>query len=117
MITLTLPWPPSTNHYYRHVGWRTLISVEGRQYRKRVESLLLLSRARRMTGSLAVEIDAHPPDRRPRDLDNLFKCVLDSLQHGGLYANDAQIEDLHIKRRGVVPHGNLVVRITEVIGA
>jgi hypothetical protein len=31
-MKLTLPYPPSVNHYYRRVGPRTLISREGREY-------------------------------------------------------------------------------------
>ncbi len=29
-MPLTLPYPPSVNHYWRRVGLRTLISREGR---------------------------------------------------------------------------------------
>lgn len=115
MITLTLPWPPSVNHYYRHVGPRTLISRAGRAYRRRVVRSVYGRQP--MNGPLAVEIDAHPPDRRRRDTDNLLKGVLDALQHAGLYGDDSQIEDLHIRRRGVVHEGRLVVRIMEASAA
>ena len=30
-LELELPWPPSVNHYYRHVGPRVLISRDGRK--------------------------------------------------------------------------------------
>jgi len=33
---LVLPWPPSANRYWRHVGPRVLISREGRIYRRNV---------------------------------------------------------------------------------
>lgn len=68
MIRLELPWPPSVNHYYRRVGNATLISKEGRRYRKRVASDVLLARSPRVEGRLSVRIVASPPDQRRRDL-------------------------------------------------
>lgn len=46
MITLTLPFPPSLNGYYRHLSkgplaGRTLISERGREYRKQVSAALM----------------------------------------------------------------------------
>jgi crossover junction endodeoxyribonuclease RusA len=37
-VTIKLPWPPSDNHYYRHVGPKVLISRDGRAYRARVHA-------------------------------------------------------------------------------
>ncbi len=116
MITLTLPWPPSVNHYWRMWRGRMLISLEGREYRKRVLVTLRLAGVEPMSGPLAVEIDAFPPDRRRRDTDNLLKAALDALQHAGVYDDDSQIEDLHIRRRGI-DGGRLVVRIAEAVPA
>ncbi len=56
-------------------------------------------------------MDAFPPDRRRRDLDNLLKSVLDALEHAGVYADDSQIDLLVTKRREVVPNGRLLVRV------
>ena len=104
MLRLTLPWPPSVNHYWmRTRHGRPYISARGTVYRGAV---ILLCRAEmrqqqieRMTGRLRVEIIAHPPDRRKRDLDNVLKSLLDSLQHAGVYEDDTQIDDLRIVRR------------------
>ena len=35
-MILSLPWPPSVNVYWRHVGAKVLISAEGRAYAKSV---------------------------------------------------------------------------------
>jgi len=112
-ITLTLPYPPSVNHYWRRVGARTLISREGRRYRARVTSMLAPRRAEPLRGSLHVHVAVHPPDQRRRDLDNAMKALLDSLAHGGVYEDDGQIDRLDIQRCAVVPDGKVVVRITE----
>ena len=93
MLEFELPWPPSVNHYYRHVGHRTLISREGRAYRQKVCSMLR-GGGPMLEGPIKMTIDAYPPDRRRRDLDNILKCILDSLQHAQVYRDDSQIKDL-----------------------
>jgi crossover junction endodeoxyribonuclease RusA len=112
LLVLELPWPPSVNKYWRQFEGRAIISREGRAYRKQVETLLLLGKLQPLTGRLVVEIMAYPPDNRQRDLDNILKAGLDSMQHGGAYINDGQIDDLRIIR-GPVDEGRIVVRIRE----
>ena len=73
-VVITLPYPPSVNHYWRRVGPRTLISREGRAFRKDVCALLALGgnngiRKPPAGGRIALCMDAFPPDRRRRDLD------------------------------------------------
>ena len=111
MLELTLPFPPSVNHYWRHVGPRTLISREGRRFRRRVCAQLADSGLRRLSGPLQIEIEVYPPDRRRRDIDNVQKALLDALQHGGLYEDDSQIVKLDIERRDCVARGRTIVRI------
>lgn len=110
-LALELPFPPSVNHYWRRVGFRTLISREGRRFRERVVAILVASHIQPLTGRLAVELDLYPPDHRRRDLDNLPKAVLDALQHGGAYLDDSQIIRLTLQKLAPVPHGKTIVRI------
>lgn len=115
-MTLTLPYPPSVNHYWRRVGPRTLISREGRTFRKNVCALLASGsgngpRKPPAGGRVALAMDAFPPDRRRRDLDNIQKPVLDALEHAGVYEDDSQIDLLLTRRGGVVPNGRLEVEV------
>jgi crossover junction endodeoxyribonuclease RusA len=71
--------------------------------------VLIQRGAKHYAGRLAVEIEAHVPDKRKRDLDNLFKAVLDSLTHAGVWADDSQIDALRIVRKPV--GGMIKVRI------
>ena len=97
MIELTLPWPPSVNHYWRMWQNRMVISAEGRKYRKAVADQVLIQRgARHLTGKVKVTIEAWRPDNRKRDLDNLLKAVLDGLKNAGVYEDDSLIVDLRI---------------------
>jgi crossover junction endodeoxyribonuclease RusA len=108
-----LPYPPSVNHYWRRVGFRTLISRGGRRYRRDVVALLAAGRAAPLHGRLELVVHVFPPDDRRRDLDNLQKALCDALQHAGVYADDSQIDRLDVHRGPVVPGGKVVVQITE----
>jgi crossover junction endodeoxyribonuclease RusA len=110
---MTLPYPPSVNHYWRRVGPRTLISREGRTFRKNVCALLGGGGPRKPPsgGRIALAMDAFPPDRRRRDLDNIQKPVLDALERAGIYEDDSQIDLLLTRRREVVPSGRLQVDV------
>ena len=114
-MPLTLPYPPSVNHYWRRVGLHTLISREGRTFRRNVCALLGGGGMRRppSSGRIALAMDAFPPDRRRRDLDNIQKPVLDALEHAGVYADDSQIDLLVTRRREAVPEGRLLVTVDE----
>ena len=110
-MELVLPYPPSINHYWRRVGPRTLISREGRRFRERVTAILAAIRIQPITGSLAVQVEIYPPDYRRRDIDNVQKALLDAMQHGGAYCDDAQIVRLSIEKREPIEGGKTIVRI------
>jgi len=88
-----------------------LISRAGRAFRAEVVAILNDRRLTALTGPLAVAIDLFPPDRRRRDVDNAIKSLLDALQHGGAYADDHQIDELHVRRRECVRGGFVHVQI------
>jgi len=117
VIRLVLPWPPSENHYRRHVSInglrRVLISKAGREYQQRVLDIVRATRLPKIDGRLAVVIHAYPPDRRRRDLDNLLKAACDSIQKARVIRDDGDIDDLRIVRELPVDGGRLVVEIEE----
>ncbi len=111
MPTFDLPWPPSTNRYWRKWRNRMVIDTEGREYRTKVAWLADLGLDRCETGRLAVTIEAYPPDKRIRDLDNILKSLLDAMQHAGVYENDSQIDRLTIERKAVEKPGKVRVSV------
>ena len=115
-MKFTVPFPPSANRIWRHVGRKVLLSAEGRDYHRRVCAALLdqaktlgflagLTRPASYDARLRISIDAYMPDRKRRDVDNLIKATLDALQRTGVYENDSQIDSLTINRREVDPMG------------
>jgi Holliday junction resolvase RusA-like endonuclease len=115
MLRLELPYPPSANHYYRHIGHVTLISRRGRAYRAAVVAMLQALGIRPLSGPLDVRLELYPPDRRRRDCDNAQKPVLDALQHGGAYHDDSQIVHLETWKLAPLKGGKAIVCIEEVV--
>jgi len=128
-FALTLPWPPSVNHYWanrvipaKHGPRRfivmTYLADAGREYRVRVSEAIMAQRIPRrvLTGRLAIKVLAHPPDWRTRDLDNLWKGLLDSLKHADVIEDDGHFDDLRIRRGKVMPGGKVMVDLSEIPG-
>lgn len=115
MIEFTLPFPPSVNRLWRNVGNKTLLSAEGREYRKQAAYALLEQRVpcTRMNGCIHVSIVAYPPDKRRRDIDNLTKAALDSLTHSGVIEDDSFIDKLEILRGPVKQGGELKLTVEQ----
>lgn len=108
---LVLPWPPSVNTYWRTFRGRMIISKRGREYRTAVAEQVVMQGAPKFgEGSIRLEIRAHRPDRRKRDLDNLLKAVLDGMCNAGVFDDDSQIVDLRIYWAETI-EGYLKVRI------
>ena len=121
-MKLTLPYPPSINHYWRHYRGRTVISREGRRFREGICDLLATSAQRNGNGPrkppaggrIALCMDAFPPDRRRRDLDNIQKPVLDALERAEVYLDDSQIDLLLTRRRASGKPGHIEVQLDEL---
>lgn len=111
-VKLSLPFPPSINHYWRARGMRRFISKAGVIFRDTVIATVRPDRS--LTGRLKVRILAVLPDCRVRDLDNISKPVLDALEYAKVYENDNQIDDLHIVRGPVHSPGSLEIVIEEI---
>lgn len=113
-MNLTLPWPPSVNRMWRNVNGKTLLAAEGRRYREEVMWRLAGTRGK-FTTPVSVEILAWYPDKRRRDIDNLFKGPLDALTHAGVWQDDSLIESLSIRKVGYSqPDPRLEIEIKEL---
>lgn len=113
---ISLPWPPSANVYYRFprtgaFAGRALISREGRAYREVVAAMMHRENYAMHTERLRVVIEARPPDRRRRDLDNILKASLDALVFAGVLYDDSLIDDLRVHRGPVLKPGELLVKL------
>lgn len=108
-VEFDLPWPPSVNNYYRHVGPRVLISRAGRKYRTMAVSRL--GGLKKLSGAVSLSLECYPPDRRRRDLDNLLKCLQDSITAAGVLEDDSQIRRLQMEMLEPIEGGLVHVRL------
>lgn len=86
-LEIALPFPPSVNHYWRHT--RTgghYVSKEGKAYRSKVFLACLAELPFESVVSVSVQVWL--PDKRGRDLDNLWKVLLDSLTEAKILKDD-----------------------------
>ena len=123
VIRLELPFPPSVNHYWRHVvlpigngrkGHRvqTLISATGRKYKIAVLKSVIAQRAEYgIQNPVCVHVVFYPPNRCRRDVDNYAKALLDGIVGAGVLADDSLIRDLRLVWGDVAPGGKAVVTI------
>jgi Holliday junction resolvase RusA-like endonuclease len=113
IMEITLPWPPSLNHYYRHVGPKVLISKEGRQYQRKVTKQLgNYENLTMYECPIELSMELYPPDNRKRDVDNSLKSCLDALMYGKLYADDSLIRKLVVEKKpAMLPQRMVVVSV------
>lgn len=130
MLELTIPYPPSINHY-KMVG-RMTTTKNGKLYQPRVNTpetqrfyyevwlkIRLAKAAKRIVEPietlLTVTLLVYHPDKRKRDIDNLIKPTIDSLVRGGLIVDDSQICRLLIERCGIISQGQVIVKVEDYL--
>lgn len=89
-MKITLPYPISTNRYWRHSARGVFISPEARAYRAEVRLICMQKHIVKLAGFVDVECWIVPKSARCIDVDNSLKIALDALQ-GWAYYNDKQI--------------------------
>lgn len=145
-VTLELPWPPSINHYFMEYAmppaekaikqrmhehgydglhvWlrrntRTMkrVGEKGHKYRADIQEYVLRNRLNKGSRELLLmRLRIYPPDRRQRDLDNLYKPLLDALEHACVFLNDNQVRAHDsIMVDEVVKGGKVVVTLEELV--
>lgn len=105
MIKLTLPFPSSTNHSHHYGSGRKFLSKKTKQFREKVQEIVIDANYNKIEGRLAVFYALYPPDKRRRDIGNYEKQTTDALMEAGLFDDDEQIDFIWIVRREVVKGG------------
>jgi crossover junction endodeoxyribonuclease RusA len=112
MLVLSLPLPPSVNHYWGTHGHRRFVSKAGVLFKESVSDYVAeynvpkLGKAR-----LQMQVTLHPRDRRKQDIDNRIKALWDALADAGVFDNDEQIDVLIIQRGEIKKGGGCLVLI------
>lgn len=109
MITLKLPYPCSVNSYWLTSGKRRYISKRGMAFKAAAAEA-----CNGITGfgsdPVEISIVLYPRDKRLLDIDNICKCILDSLQ-GYMYEDDQQVWKLTVERAEKIKGGGCDVTV------
>jgi len=113
VLTLTFPYPCSVNAYWLASGHRRYISKRGMEFKKAVQEIC---RNVATFGDKPVEVSIilYPRDKRLLDIDNICKCVLDSM-NGIIYDDDQQVWKLTVERGEKIKGGGCQVTIKEYL--
>jgi len=112
---ITLPYPPSTNVYYRNYNGVTVVSKESALFKREVWlAVYKLGFPPKFNTKISLLIEFYGKKGGKRDLDNCIKATQDALQDAGVFIDDYNIDDLRVVRRGRCEGGKIVCTITEI---
>ena len=115
MIELELPYPPSGNHAWKHARGRHYLTDEAKRYYEQVGWLVRSKGlAMGLDCRLVVSCEIAPPDKRRRDLDNVWKVLGDACTKAGVWEDDTLIDRLVLQRMGPVAGGLVRLRVAQV---
>lgn len=114
MIDLTLPIPPTINHYYGHRGHTKYINRSGKVYRHLVVTELNKQGLCGHFGAdkVGLDITLHLP--AGGDIDNRLKPLLDALEAARLFDNDRQVDEIRVRRGQRVKGGLCMVKVWRI---
>lgn len=95
-MKLTLPWPPSSNRYWRMGQGRIFVSPEARRYKLDIATLARVAGLRPTDKPVKLSFDLYRP-RKSGDLSNRIKVLEDALQ-GTAYISDSQVVEILARR-------------------
>jgi len=131
-INLTLPYPPSVNHYWqskcirsRHTRrWQVVkfLSARAKSFRIEVQARVFeqCGIPPKLKGRLAIIVNQyygprdedHEHSGPAQDIDNCLKSLFDALEHAHVYQNDSQIDELLVvkKRRAAIGRVEIIIK-------
>ena len=112
-ITIENVNPPSINHYWLGNGYHRYISKKGTEFKRLLALKAKEAGAKLSNEQIKMQIIWSYKGNRRRDIDNILKPILDSLE-GVCYHNDTQITTLQVQKL-LGTKDKLEIIITELI--
>lgn len=115
-MIIHLPYPPTTgNHTTKRSKRGAYTDPAITAYRLDVAVIARQQGAANwFPGKLRVVAEIAPPDRRRRDLDNVWKVVADALTRAGVWLDDYHVDDVRLIRRPAVKGGSVSVSVEAI---
>lgn len=113
MINITIPYPPSGNHMWKHTRQgKHYLTEKARTYYELVrQAVHTQGRVINIDQAVQVHCVLYPPDKRQRDMDNAWKVISDALTKANVWQDDHLIKSLHIEWQVPVKGGKAFVSI------
>ena len=116
---LALPFPPSVNNYYGVTCNGRIphkyVKERGRKYREAVIHIVKQKDLElRANIPLSVHITVTPPDNRIHDIDNILKCLFDSLSEANFWEDDKYVRKLsmeYVEKEHYEKPGSVLVHV------
>lgn len=112
-----IPYPVSTNRYWRNFRGRMVVSKEAIAYKVRVADIFRLVGQQTHTGPVSVLMFVHPKTTKKgvaskvrADLDNLLKVVFDGL-NGVAWVDDSQVVKLQAEFAAPIEGGGVSISV------
>lgn len=86
---ISLPFPISVNSMYMVAGRSSRLTKRAREWKEAAAWELKLQRPKKFKGPVEIHAVVSPPDKKKRDLDNLWKCILDLLKDHDVIVDDS----------------------------
>lgn len=116
LIIVTLPYPPSANRMWRHVGKKVLRSAEYERWRKECQTIIRAeTRGQCVAGPYAMTLQVGRPDRRRRDIDNLLKPVSDVMVLAGAVEDDCNCQQIEAAWKSSVTGVHVTIMETKFV--
>lgn len=112
-VSAVLPYPVSVNNCWFRSKKGVYLNPKIKIYRHEVWAIMFVTE-RFNDKKIRLEIDVYPPDKRHRDIDNICKVAIDSLQHAGVFNDDSQVHQLYVEKKEHVKFGKLKITIKEI---
>lgn len=107
MYKLTLPLPPSVNHYWTRSKHGMFLTERARTFKHEVAIICVEGDVTPLDGEISIHMEVYRK-HTSSDLDNFAKAILDGLQ-GHCYHNDAQIVEMYARRHDDKKNPRVVV--------
>lgn len=110
------PYPPTVNHCWGRAGKSVFLSAKYKQFLNDV-ALVVAGTRLREGDEYFLELTVTPPDRRKRDLDNVFKPILDALTRCCVWQDDSAVCFLTARRNAPSKTNAGVIVLVGVVDA
>lgn len=111
-MILTLPYPISSNRYWRSARGRVFVSAEAKAYKQEVALIARTAGIREPASisAIALIVKLIPKTRRCLDLDNALKIAIDALK-GIAFEDDSQVVKIQAEKLPPDGVGRLLIEV------